>query len=180
MKYSGIKEVDIANGTGVRVSLFVSGCRLNCKNCFNKEAQSFSFGFDYTEETEDYLIELLKRPFIEGLSILGGDPLEPENQKTVLSLLEKVKLKYPDKNVWLWTGRVYEKDLLEGGNVYIPEITNKLLDCVDYLVDGPFIQDLHTKTIKFRGSTNQRILSKEDRRKLNDLSSNRCGEIYNQ
>lgn len=158
MKYGDIKGVDVANGPGVRVSLFVSGCRLNCKNCFNKAAQSFSFGTDYTQETEDHIIDLLSRHYIQGLSLLGGDPMEPENQPYILKLIKRVREELPDKDIWMWTGRTYPDDFQEGCKEYVNNITDEIFKNVDVVVDGRFIQDLFTKKIQYRGSTNQRVL----------------------
>lgn len=158
MKYSGIKAVDTANGYGVRVSLFVSGCRLNCFNCFNKESQSFIYGEDFTQETINKILNLCDKKWISGLSLLGGDPMEKENQPEVLNLCKQFKEKFPNKDIWLWTGRIFPKDFQEGGNVYLKDITEELIKHIDVLIDGPFIQEQHSKTLKFRGSKNQRMI----------------------
>lgn len=147
MKYGNIKNVDIANGPGVRVSLFVSGCRNRCKGCFNPETWDFNFGKPYTRATVKKIIKLLKPYFISGLSILGGDPFEKENYPDVLKLCKLVKEKYPDKTIWVYTGYLYEnlEDL-------------EIMEYVDVLVDGPFVEDLKNISLRFRGSSNQRII----------------------
>lgn len=163
MYYGTIKNCDIANGPGVRVSLFVSGCRNCCKGCFNPETWDFSYGTPYTEETERYIIELLKPSYINGLSLLGGEPFEPENQRELVGLLKKIRTEYPEKDIWCYTGYVYEQDLTKGGRKYT-EVTDELLSYVDVLVDGQFIEEQKDLTLAFRGSSNQRILHlrKED------------------
>lgn len=158
MNYGDIKGVDVANGPGVRVSLFVSGCRLNCENCFNNAAQSFSFGSEYTQSTEDHIIELLDHYYIQGLSILGGDPMEPENQPSILRLVKRVKKELPDKDVWLWTGRIYPDEFIPDSRDYVEGVTEEIFKSIDVVVDGRFVQDLFTKNIKYRGSTNQRVI----------------------
>lgn len=163
MYYGTIKKCDIANGPGVRVSLFVSGCRNCCKGCFNPETWDFSYGTPYTEETERYIIELLRPSYINGLSLLGGEPFEPENQRELVGLLRKIRTEYPEKDIWCYTGYVYEQDLTKGGRKYT-EVTDELLSYVDVLVDGQFIEEQKDLTLAFRGSSNQRILHlrKED------------------
>lgn len=157
MNYGTIKNYDIANGTGVRVSLFVSGCRHHCKGCFNSETWDFNYGNPYTEEVEAQIIEALKPAYIQGFSLLGGEPFEPENQKELAGLLQKIKATYPEKNVWCYTGYLYDVDLIPGGKVYT-EYTDKMLSCIDTLVDGEFIEAEKDITLEFRGSRNQRIL----------------------
>lgn len=154
MNYAKIKIVDIANGTGVRVSLFVSGCTNNCEGCFNKEAQDFNYGLKYTKETENLILESLKPDYIEGLSLLGGEPFEIKNQEVVLDLVKKVKKEYPNKNIWCYSGLTIEELLNRKNN-----ITNKLLKSIDILVDGRFIKNLKDPSLEFRGSTNQRIIN---------------------
>lgn len=160
MNYSGIKYPDVANGPGCRVSLFVSGCSLNCPGCFNKSEQSFDYGAPYTEDIKKEVLERLNFPWVKGLSILGGDPLEPKNQKEVSFLILEAKRQNPDKEIWLWTGRVYP-------NIPQTEYLQDILDNVDILIDGPFIMDLKDLNLEWRGSSNQRILTKQDREKLN-------------
>ena len=157
MYYGNIKNFDIANGEGIRVSLFISGCRNNCKGCFNKEAQNFNYGKLYTKETEDYIISLLSNEHIKGLSILGGEPLEPENQQEVLKLILRVKKELPDKDVWLWTG-FYINELNDENcrahTVYI----NKILQNINFIIEGRFIENLKDLNLKWRGSSNQNII----------------------
>ena len=157
MNYGTIKKYDIANGTGVRVSLFVSGCRHHCKGCFNSETWDFNYGNPYTKEVEAQIIEALKPAYIQGFSLLGGEPFEPENQKELAGLLQKIKETYPEKNIWCYTGYLYDIDLIPGGKVYT-EYTDKMLACIDILVDGEFIEAEKDITLEFRGSRNQRIL----------------------
>ena len=157
MNYGEIKTCDIANGEGVRVSLFVSGCTHHCKNCFNDVAWDFGYGKPFTEETEEMLLKALEPDYVDGLSLLGGEPFEPENQKELAGLLQKIKESYPEKNVWCYTGYLYDVDLIPGGKVYT-EYTDKMLACIDTLVDGEFIEAEKDLTLEFRGSRNQRIL----------------------
>ena len=164
MNYGEIKTCDIANGEGVRVSLFVSGCTHHCKNCFNDVAWDFGYGKPFTEETEEMLLKALEPDFVDGLSLLGGEPFEPENQKELAGLLQKIKESYPEKNVWCYTGYLYDVDLIPGGKVYT-EYTDKMLACIDTLVDGEFIEAEKDLTLEFRGSRNQRILHLNEMRK---------------
>ena len=159
MHYSKIYQTSITDGPGVRVSLYVSGCRNHCKGCHNPESWDFQFGKDFTEESESLILKLLDRYYIAGLSIVGGEPMEPENQKCLVSLVEKVKLAFPDKNIWCYTG--YDlKDLLPGGRKYTKGITERLLACLDVLVAGRFELDKRdiSDANRWRGSTNQRVL----------------------
>lgn len=156
MKYATIKETDIANGTGVRVSLFVSGCTHHCKGCFNEIAWDFDYGKEFTQDTIDYIIDHLKPNYIKGLTLLGGEPMDPKNQKDILILLRQVNTKLPDKDIWCYTGYLYE-DLLDKGRANTP-YTDEILEYINILVDGPFIQEQKDITLKFRGSTNQRII----------------------
>ena len=159
MNYGLIKKTDIADGVGVRVSLFVSGCTHHCKGCFNPETWNFEYGKPFTRETEDEIIEALKPGFVKGLTLLGGEPLEPQNQTVLLPFLEKVKVIYPDKNIWCYTGYTLEKDLLFGAKSRARcEATDALLKFIDVLVDGEFQIDKKDIRLKFRGSSNQRIL----------------------
>ena len=157
MNYGEIKTCDIANGEGVRVSLFVSGCTHHCKNCFNDVAWDFGYGKPFTEETEEMLLKALEPDYVDGFSLLGGEPFEPENQKELAGLLQKIKESYPEKNVWCYTGYLYDVDLIPDGKVYT-EYTDKMLACIDTLVDGEFIEAEKDLTLEFRGSRNQRIL----------------------
>ena len=158
MNYGEIKKYDIADGPGVRVTLFVSGCRHHCKGCFNAETWDFHYGNLYTEKTEKEILDALNHPYIAGLTLLGGEPFEPENQRELVKLLKKVREMYPKKNIWSYSGYVYDKDLIPGGRSYT-EVTDEMLSYIDVLVDGPFVEDLKDITLQFRGSSNQRILN---------------------
>ena len=157
MNYANIKKYDIADGPGVRVSLFVSGCRHHCKGCFNYEAWDFEYGRPYTAETEAEILEALKPGYNAGLTLLGGEPFEPENQVELVTLLRKVRETYPEKSIWSYTGYVYDKDLVPGGRAYT-DVTDEMLSYLDVLVDGPFVEELKDITLQFRGSSNQRII----------------------
>ena len=163
MNYATIKNCDIANGPGVRVSLFVSGCTHHCKNCFNKETWDFSFGKPFTAETEALLLKELAPDYINGLSLLGGEPFEPANQRALVPLLRAFRARFPEKDVWVWTGCVLERDLL-GESSWRCEVTEEMLALTDTLVDGPFVESLKDLTLVFRGSSNQRILDLKARR----------------
>ena len=157
MHYADIKEYDIANGPGVRVSVFVSGCNHHCKGCFNKCAWDFNYGENYTEETTNIILEGLDKDYIAGLTLLGGEPLEPQNQKGLLPLVKKVKEKYPEKNIWCYTGFDFEKDVV-GEMAKNNEYTKELMNYIDVIVDGKFEEDKKDLNLKFRGSSNQRII----------------------
>ncbi|MCQ2575982.1 MAG: anaerobic ribonucleoside-triphosphate reductase activating protein [Treponema sp.] len=161
MKYGAIKKFDVADGIGVRVSLFVSGCRNCCPGCFQPETWNFDFGEDFTADTEREIIEALRPTHIQGFSLLGGEPFEEENQSVLAPFLEKLKAEFPKKDIWCWTGYVLEKDLLEGGRKHT-EYTDRMLACIDTLVDGPFIQAQRNLMLEFRGSENQRLLKLKD------------------
>ena len=156
MNYAALKKFDIANGPGVRVSLFVSGCTHHCKNCFNREAWDFDFGKPFTADTEKEILTELDKDYIKGLSLLGGEPFEPENREALTALLKKVKQKNPEKPVWCYTGFLYE-DLLKNGKDYSPERFNFLKE-IDVLVDGEFKEEEKSLNLKFKGSKNQRII----------------------
>lgn len=158
MHYGEIKNCDIANGLGVRVTLFVSGCTNHCKGCFQPETWGFSYGKPYTAETEDELIRLLAPHYIRGLTVLGGEPFEPDNQKTVLSLLRRVKKELPTKDIWVFTGFRYDDELTKPGAYPCREETAELLSLADILVDGRFVEEKKNISLKFRGSENQRII----------------------
>ena len=157
MNYGEIKNYDIANGEGVRVSLFVSGCTHHCKNCFNPETWSFEYGNPFTKETEDYIIECLSPDYIDGLSLLGGEPFEPQNQEVLLPFLRRVRNELPDKTIWCYTGYLFDKELLSESRARC-EYTDEMLSLIDVLVDGEFVQALHEISLAFRGSSNQRII----------------------
>lgn len=148
MNYIGLNKYDTANGPGIRISLFVSGCTLCCKGCFNKESWKFNAGFPFTEQIKNDIIKELKNPWISGFSLLGGDPLEPKLHDDVLDLVKIIKQEVPNKDIWLWTGRLYEN-----------EKDNEILQYVDILVDGPYVQELHYANLLYRGSSNQRIIN---------------------
>lgn len=166
MKYGNIKWIDSADGEGVRVSLFVSGCRNHCKGCFNEATWDFDYGEEFTPIQENEIIEACKKSYISGLTILGGEPMEEENQMALLPFIEKFKKECPDKTLWLYSGYVLDKDLKPSGRKYVQGITNKIIDYVDVMIDGPFILEQKDLTLAFRGSKNQRILRKEDIQKL--------------
>lgn len=157
MNYAAIKKTDTANGPGVRVSLFVSGCTHHCKGCFNSETWDFNYGMPYTEETEKEIVDALSPAYIRGLSLLGGEPMEPANRTVLLGLLKRVRSLYPRKDVWCYTGYDFEKDLLvwmEEGRTDVGE----LLSLIDVLVDGEFVEEKKNLRLAFRGSENQRLL----------------------
>ena len=157
MNYATIKKYDIANGPGVRVSLYVSGCRNHCKNCFNPETWDFNFGKPFTKEVEDEIIKAMEPDYIEGFTLLGGDPFEPENQVVILPFLGRLKKIYPDKSFWCFTGYDYETELLTGKQGNIEDVL-RILNCLDVLVDGKFVENLKDLNLRFRGSSNQRII----------------------
>lgn len=157
MHYGTIKNCDIANGIGVRVSLFVSGCRNKCKNCFQPQTWAFDYGEAFTEETEDYILKLLEPSYITGLTILGGEPLEPENQRELLPFIKRVKQRYPNKTIWAFTGFTFE-ELHDASCRGCTEVTRELLSHLDILVDGRFVEELKSLALRFRGSSNQRII----------------------
>lgn len=167
MNYAEIKPCSIENGTGVRVSLFVSGCRHHCKECFNAETWDFNYGKPYTVETETLLLEQLAPDYIAGLTMLGGDPTEPENQRALLPLLQRMRKELPGKTVWAYSGYLYE-DFLPGGRAYC-EVTEEYLGLIDILVDGPFILEQKDISLLFRGSANQRIIDVPKSRACGDV-----------
>ena len=158
MHYGTIKLNDIANGEGVRVSLFVSGCTNHCKECFNPETWNFEYGKPFTAETEQDIIDNLKPYYINGLTLLGGEPFEPKNQAVLLPFVKKVRERYPDKTIWAYSGFRFEDELLKPGAYPNCEHTLELLKNIDILVDGRFDRELKKITLNFRGSSNQRII----------------------
>ena len=161
MNYSGIIGSDIANGEGVRVSLFVSGCTHHCKGCFNPDTWDFAAGKPFTEKTQDFIIAELDHPWIAGLTLLGGEPMEPENQRSLAPFLHRVRARFgSSKNIWCYTGCMLERDLQQESR-WRTEVTDELLSMIDVLVDGPFVESLKDITLRFRGSSNQRILVME-------------------
>ena len=157
MYFGNIKDCDIANGIGVRVTLFVSGCTNHCKNCFQPETWDFCYGKEFTQEEEDKIIEMLNRSYINGLTLLGGEPMEPKNQPGILKLVERVRKELPEKNIWLYSGFTFER-LMTPGEYPRTEITEKILRQIDVLVDGRFVEELKSLTLRFRGSSNQRLI----------------------
>ncbi len=157
MNYATIKKTDVANGPGVRVSLFVSGCTHRCKGCFNPEAWDFHYGQEFTPAVEDEVLEALRPDYIRGLSLLGGEPFEPANQKALLPLLRRYKERYPGKTLWCYTGYDFEKDILTG-SLGPWEITEEMLSYIDILVDGEFVIEKKNPNLRFRGSENQRVI----------------------
>lgn len=157
MHYGEIKTMDIANGPGCRMSLFVSGCRNCCPGCFNEETWDFCFGKPYTAETERRILDALKPDYIQGLSLLGGDPFEPENQRVLVKLLQRIREELPGKDIWAYTGYTLENLQTEGFRARC-ETTDKMLSMIDILVDGPFILAKKNISLRFRGSENQRII----------------------
>jgi len=157
MNYAAHKNHDIANGPGVRVSLFVSGCTHRCPGCFNEEAWDFHYGQPFTQDTIDEILKMLKPSHIKGLTLLGGEPFEPQNQSHIVDLLRQVKRKYPDKSIWAFSGYLFDKDILSG-RLGKWDITKEFLSYLDVLVDGPFVQGKKDLTLRFRGSSNQRLI----------------------
>lgn len=157
MNYAGIKFCDIANGKGCRTVLFVSGCRNACKGCFQPQTWDFMYGKGFDEAVQKEILQSLEPEYVQGLTLLGGEPFEPENQEALLPFMRRVKAAYPQKDVWAYTGYVYDRDLVEGGFRYTKD-TKELLSMIDVLVDGPFIEEERDITLKFRGSANQRII----------------------
>ncbi len=157
MNYGEIKKRDIANGVGVRVSLFVSGCTHHCKNCFNEATWDFGYGKAFTEETADEIIAALDSDYVNGFSLLGGEPFEPQNQRVLVHLLKRIKKTYPDKDIWCYSGYIFDKDL-RGESRARCEVTDEMLSYIDVLVDGKFVEKLKNIRLKFRGSENQRII----------------------
>ena len=158
MNYSVIKEFDIANGPGCRTTLFVSGCRNHCEGCFQPETWSFSYGQLFDDQTQQYILDSLEPDYVSGLTLLGGDPFEEENQEALLPLLEQIAQRYGGKkSIWAYTGYIFDLDLVPGGRKHTV-VTDRMLACLDVLVDGPFILAKKNIMLAFRGSSNQRIL----------------------
>lgn len=148
MRYNKIRKMDISNGKGVRVSIFVQGCTFNCKNCFNPETHDFNGGKEFTNDTINRVLELCQNENVEGLSILGGEPMHPNNIDGVTKLAKAFKEKFPNKNIWAWTGFTYENYMKD----------REILKYLDVLVDGQYVDELHDFTLKWRGSSNQRVI----------------------
>lgn len=157
MYYSGIKPLSTENGPGIRVSLFVSGCRNHCKGCFQPDTWDFCHGEPFTAETEEEILEMLRPAYVKGLTLLGGDPLEPENQEGLIAFLRRVRAAYPRKTIWAFTGYLLDRDLCAGGRRHTP-FTEEFLSYLDVLVDGPFVEEQKNLMLSYRGSENQRII----------------------
>ena len=168
MYYGEIKNCDIANGEGVRVTLFVSGCTNHCKNCFQPQTWDFSYGQPFTEETERHLLDLLAPSYINGLTLLGGEPFEPENQRTLVPFLRRVRETCPDKTIWGFSGFTYEELTREGAYCHC-EVTDEMLSLLDVLVDGRFVQELKDISLRFRGSSKQRLIDLNASRAAGEL-----------
>lgn len=162
MHVGEVMTADVANGEGMRVSVFVSGCRNHCKGCFQPQTWDFNYGREYTPEIEQFIIDELSKSYYDGITILGGDPMEPENQEPVLQLLRRIKKELPDKNVWAYTGYVYDRDLVPGGKRFVDGVTRELLESIDILIDGRFVEELKNLMLNFRGSSNQRIIKMKE------------------
>lgn len=160
MNYAAIKAWDIANGPGVRVSLFVSGCTHHCKDCFNAEAWDFDYGEVFDETVMERILEMLAPDYIRGITYLGGEPFDPRNQEGLLTLTKKIRARYPEKSIWAFTGYVYDKNL-----PWLDGVTDALLDGIDVLVDGPFVAEKKNLRLRFRGSENQRLIDLTQTRK---------------
>ena len=160
MKYAALRTCDVANGDGVRVSLFVSGCTHHCPGCFNLEAQSFDYGAPFTAAVEDEILDACDKSYISGLTVLGGEPMEPQNQRGLLTLLRRFRARFGgSKTIWIYTGCVIEELRAPSVSRWRTEVTDEILSLIDILVDGPFVMALRDPSLKFRGSSNQRILS---------------------
>ncbi|MBQ2738784.1 MAG: anaerobic ribonucleoside-triphosphate reductase activating protein [Oscillibacter sp.] len=168
MHYGAIKNCDIANGEGVRVTLFVSGCTNRCKNCFQPQTWDFEYGQPFTTDTEKELLDLLAPDYINGLTVLGGEPFEPSNQRALLPFLKKVRETYPKKNIWCFSGFTYEELKQEGSHPRC-EVTDEMLAQVDVLVDGRFVEELKDISLRFRGSSNQRLIDMNKSREAGKL-----------
>lgn len=169
MNYCAIKRSDVANGPGMRVTLFVSGCTNRCPGCFQPETWDFDYGEPFTKEVEDRIIQLLSPGYISGLTLLGGDPFEPANQRALLPFLKRVRRELPKKNIWAFTGFVLDKELWKDGSYPRCEVTDDMLELIDVLVDGRFVESLKNVTLKFRGSSNQRLIDMNKTRTYGDI-----------
>jgi len=169
MYYGEIKNCDIANGEGVRVTLFVSGCTNRCEHCFQPQTWDFDYGQPFTQETEDHILSLLSPGYINGLTLLGGEPFEPENQRRLLPFVRRVRSAFPGKTVWAFSGFTYEELLREGGHPRC-EATEELLSLIDVLVDGRFVEALKDISLRFRGSSNQRLIDLNATRRTRTLT----------
>ena len=166
MHYATIKKFDIANGEGVRVSIFVSGCSHKCPGCFNDIAWPFEYGEEYTQEVEEEIIEACRPSYIRGLSLLGGEPFEKVNQLGLISLIRRFKKEFPNKDIWCYTGYLMDQDILNEESTIQTEVTRELIEAIDVLVDGKFILKLKDISLKFKGSSNQRIIDVKSCKKI--------------
>ena len=157
MNYAAIKDCDIANGPGVRVSLFVSGCTHHCRGCFNEVAWDFGYGEPFTQDTIDQILQMLAPDHIRGITLLGGEPFEPQNQPPLLELLRQIKQKYPQKSIWAFSGYLFDEDIL-AGKLGPWDVTREYISYLNVLVDGPFVLERKDLSLRFRGSSNQRII----------------------
>ena len=169
MHYATIKKFDIANGEGVRVSIFVSGCSHKCPGCFNDIAWPFEYGEEYTQEVEEEIIEACRPSYIRGLSLLGGEPFEKVNQLGLISLIRRFKKEFPDKDIWCYTGYLMDQDILNEESTIQTEVTRELIEAIDVLVDGKFILKLKDISLKFKGSSNQRVIDVKESLKQNKV-----------
>lgn len=167
MYFGNIKDNDISNGPGIRVSLYVSGCRNKCIGCFNKETWDFKYGKEFTDDTLNYLLDLCDHDYIKGLTILGGEPFEPENQETVLKVIKEFKKRYPNKDIWMFTGYTLDNQIKKWCENL--EYTRDIISNIDVLVDGRFMEDLKDPSLAFRGSSNQRIIDIKETIKQNKI-----------
>ena len=168
MYYGEIKNCDIANGEGVRISLFVSGCTNRCKNCFQPQTWDFCYGEPFDEDAENRILSLLSPEYINGLTVLGGEPFEPQNQRSLLLFIKRVRAAYPNKNIWAYSGFTYEEMLTPGAHPNC-EATEELLSLLDVLVDGRYVDELKDISLRFRGSRNQRVIDLAATRKSGKL-----------
>ena len=168
MYYGNIKKYDVADGEGVRVTLFISGCRIHCPGCFQPETWDFQYGQEYTGETQKEVLDAMDSEFIAGLTVLGGEPFEPENQRVIVKLMKAAKERYPEKNIWCWSGYLYDRDLQPGGRKYT-EVTDEMLSYIDILVDGPFMLAKKNLALSFRGSENQRVIDLKKTRETGEV-----------
>ena len=169
MHFGNIKKNDIANGEGVRVSIFVSGCSHKCPGCFNDIAWPFEYGEEFTQEVEDEIIEACKPSYIRGLSLLGGEPFEKSNQLGLISLIRRFKKEFPNKDIWCYTGYLMDNDILNPESSIQTEVTKELIESIDVLVDGKFILKLKDISLKFKGSSNQRVIDVKESLKQNKV-----------
>ncbi len=170
MHYGELKKCDIANGIGVRVTLFVSGCTNHCPDCFQPQTWDFDYGKPFTDETKAAIFAELDKPFVNGLTVLGGEPFEPRNQRELLPLLREVREKYPDKTIWCFTGFRLDDELLRDGSYPRCEATDGMLACINVLVDGRFVKELKDISLQFRGSRNQRVIDMDRTRETGQVT----------